>query len=346
MISEGVRNWLLSSDDPSVRYYALRDIEGKRAHNTVVQRCRRSIRESKIISRIFEKQKRGGNWEGVDSPYLPKYKASYWQVMILGQLGLDNGDARIQRACDHIFDFQHPEGGFSSDTPATAMREYHWRKRHGKNVPERKAWIARKLHESQLSCLTGNIAAALIRFGYGNDRRLKKALSWLCDVQYRDGGWLCPYWSAHEDDNHGCFYGTISPLEALSEVPRSMRTRVMQKTVDKGTEFMLMHGLFRADHHGHRVINRSWLRFTFPRFSGYDILRGMDVLTKLGIVTDKRMNEAIRLVEGKRTRDGNWSLESAPTGRMHVNIERIGRPSKWITLIALRVLKRLGRDTA
>lgn len=36
-----------------------------------------------------------------------------------------------------------------------------------------------------------------------------------------------------------------------------------------------------------------------------------------------------------------WLLENAPTGRMHANIETVGKSSKWITLNALKVLKRL-----
>ncbi|MDI6691669.1 MAG: nitrogen fixation protein NifH, partial [Candidatus Bathyarchaeota archaeon] len=74
---------------------------------------------------------------------------------------------------------------------------------------------------------------------------------------------------------------------------------------------------------------------------GYNILRGLDVLTKLGYVNDERISDAVEVLLQKRQDSGKWILESAPTGRMHVNIEVKGKPSKWITLIALRVLKRL-----
>jgi len=36
------------------------------------------------------------------------------------------------------------------------------------------------------------MAAALIRIGYGNDPRVRKALKWLVKIQNKDGGWLCP----------------------------------------------------------------------------------------------------------------------------------------------------------
>jgi hypothetical protein len=89
------------------------------------------------------------------------------------------------------------------------------------------------------------------------------------------------------------------------------------------------------------VINKSWLNLSFPWFSGYNILRGLDVLTKLGYVKDERLNDAVEVLLQKRLSNGTWILESTPAGRMQVNIEVKGKPSKWITLIALRVLKRL-----
>lgn len=185
------------------------------------------------------------------------------------------------------------------------------------------------------------MAAALIRIGYGNDPRVRKALEWLVKIQNADGGWLCPYWKAHVRDKHGCFYGTICPLEAFSEVGKEHLTSEMKETIERGAEFMLMHRLFRADHHNYKVINEAWLKLSFPWFYGYNILRGLDVLTKLGYVNDERLGDAVEVLLQKRQNNGTWFLESAPTGRMHVNIEVKGKSSKWITLIALRVLKRL-----
>lgn len=43
----------------------------------------------------------------------------------------------------------------------------------------------------------------------------------------------------------------------------------------------------------------------------------------------------------KRSPDGKRILESAPTGRMQADIETVGKPSKWITLVTPRVLRRL-----
>lgn len=202
-------------------------------------------------------------------------------------------------------------------------------------------WASSLILEQQISCLTGNMVAALIRLGYGDDQRVGRAVDWLVRIQHPDGGWQCPYWRAHIKDKHSCFHGTICALEGLSEVRLECRTKEMKKVINETAEFLLMHRLYKADHHGYGVINESWLRLEFPWFWGYTVLRGLDMLTKLGYVNDERLEDATEDLLKKRREDGTWMLERAPIGRMQANIEKRGEPSKWVTLIALRILKRL-----
>jgi hypothetical protein len=333
--------WLLEEENPSVRYLTLRDLLDRREDALELQAAKAAIPTSKVVAKIFSKQKSEGYWEEPTNPYHPKYKSSYWQIMTLGQLGMDRSDNRVRNACEYIFQFQLDEGGFSSYTPERASKEYEWLRKKGKKLPSPKEWASSIVFEHQYSCLTGNMAAALIRIGYVDDLRVRKALEWLVKIQNRDGGWLCPYWRAHVEDTHGCFYGTICPLEAFSEVPRKTLTKEMERAMERGAEFLLMHRLFKADHHNYKVIKQSWLKLSFPWFYRYNILRGLDVLTKLGYVEDERLSDAVQVLLQRRRQDGRWILESAPTGRMQANIEPVGKPSKWITLIALRALKRL-----
>ena len=336
-------DWLLDKANPPVRYFTLRDILGKSDNDHQVTAAKQVISESQVVEKILQKRNPEGYWEEPDNPYHPKYKSSYWQIMTLGQLGMNKNDDRVKKACEYVFQFQLDSGGFSSYTPKQALKEYELLREKGKKLPTPNQWASAIVFEHQYSCLTGNVAAALIRIGYANDPRVRKALEWLVKIQNKDGGWLCPYWKAHVKDKHGCFYGTICPLEAFSEVKRENLTKEMNETIEKGAEFLLMHHIFKADHHGYKVINQSWLKPSFPWFYGYNILRGLDVLTKLGYVKDERLNDAVEILLQKRQSNGTWILESAPIGRMQTNIEAKGKPSKWITLIALRVLKRLGK---
>jgi hypothetical protein len=62
---------------------------------------------------------------------------------------------------------------------------------------------------------------------------------------------------------------------------------------------------------------------------------------KLGYGDDPRLANALQLVLIKQDAQGRWKLENALSGKMWANIEQKGRPSKWVTLRALRVLKHV-----
>jgi len=345
ILSKSLIEWLLETENPSVRYFTLRDLLDKGETDSEVKEAKAAIPDSRVVTKILSKQQFKGHWEDKENPYHPKYKSTYWQIMTLGQLGMDKTNKRVQKACEFVFNLQSAEGGFSSYTRKRALQEYEWMRTRTalkeKLQSEPETWAQSLVTEHQYSCLTGNVCAAMLRMGYGTDARLKKALAWLVKIQNRDGGWLCPYWKAHIRDTHGCFYGTICPVEAFSEVPESERPSDMKRAIEKGAEFLLMHRLFKADHHNYKIINRQWLKFSFPWFYGYHILRGLSVVTKLGYIDDERLTDAVKLMIHKRRPEGRWLLENAPTGRMQANIETVGKPSKWITLNALRVLKHL-----
>ena len=44
----------------------------------------------------------------------------------------------------------------------------------------------------------------------------------------------------------------------------------------------------------------------------------------------------------RQDEQGRWKLEYSYHGKMWMDVEKKGKPSKWVTLRALRVLKRLG----
>ncbi|MCR4408530.1 MAG: hypothetical protein NUW24_16685 [Anaerolineae bacterium] len=335
-------DWLLESDNPSVCYLTLRYLLGRSEDSPEVKAARAAIPRSRVVERIFARQSPDGCWGDPVSPYLPKYKASYWTLMLLGHLAMSREDARVQRAVEYIFRFQQPIGGFAERGEEMARQEYvrvvQQRRAKGKEPPEESAFVADLVHQSILSCLTGNVVAALLRLGYDDDPRLWRAVDWLVSIQHADGGWLCPYWKAHVRDKHSCFYGAISVLEAFAEIPKDKRPPAVREAAARGAEFLLMHRLYRADHHGFRVINPGWLELSFPWFYRYHVLRGLWVLTRLGY-HDERMEDALTVLCGKQTSEGKWVLEGTPYGRMQANLEKKGEPSKWLTLYALGVLK-------
>ena len=87
------------------------------------------------------------------------------------------------------------------------------------------------------------------------------------------------------------------------------------------------------------------MKLGFPQFF-YDILRGLQVVTKLGYANDERIKDALELLLQKQNPEGKWILESTPSGRMRTDLEKKGKPSKWITLNAFRVIKTVQQNRA
>jgi hypothetical protein len=113
----------------------------------------------------------------------------------------------------------------------------------------------------------------------------------------------------------------------------------------RGQEYLLERRLFHRRTTGEVVSTccksgAAFMSFAFPTWWHYDVLRGLEYLRRAGVAPDGRMAEAIDLVESKRDPDGRWPLEVRYPGTMPVEIgEGDGRPSRWITLRASRVLK-------
>jgi hypothetical protein len=132
---------------------------------------------------------------------------------------------------------------------------------------------------------------------------------------------------------------TISVLEGLRllELHRGRDVRSLRAAQRRGREFLLVHRLFRSHRTGN-VIKSEFARFAFPPRWHYDILRALDYFQAVGAPRDPRLSEAIDIVRSRRREDGRWPLEYSYKGKTHFQLERIGAPSRWNTLRALRVL--------
>jgi len=180
------------------------------------------------------------------------------------------------------------------------------------------------------------------------DGRWRDIVARLLAEQLPDGGWNC---EAVNGSTRSSFNTTICVLEALLAYERAVGVR--QEVVEarlRGQEYLLERRLLRRRSTG-EVIERdrkggsAWTRFAFPTWWHYDVLRGLDYLSSAGVAYDERMAEAIELVASKRHGDGWWRLETSYPGVMLVEIDQgEGRPSRWNTLRAMRVLSAFRRD--
>ena len=88
------------------------------------------------------------------------------------------------------------------------------------------------------------------------------------------------------------------------------------------------------------MVKQAWLQCSFPVRWHYDILRALDYFRSTGDAPDRRMGEAVDVIRSKRQADGSWLLENTHPGAIHFALEDgDGRPSRWNTLRAMRVLE-------
>jgi hypothetical protein len=319
-------NWLLEEDNPSVRYFTLTDILDKPVSDSEVKEAKDAIMDIGVVPQILAKQSDDGYWETPTAFYTAKYKGTVWQLIILAELGADERDNRIRKACEFIL-------ANSQDSESSGFSMH----LSGKTGGGR--------HNEVIPCLTGNIVWSLIRLGCLDDSRVQRGINWITTHQrFDDGiqtapkGW--PYdkyvmcWGKHT-----CHMGAVKALKALAEIPTGKRNGEVEATIRNGAEHMLRHHIYKRSHDLSRVSKPGWLRFGFPLMYQTDALEILGILNKLGY-KDERMQETVDLVISKQDPQGKWRLESTFNGRFQVNIERKGEQSKWITLNALKALKR------
>jgi hypothetical protein len=278
-----------------------------------------------VVPQILARQAEGGYWDKAEALYTAKYQGTVWQLLILAEHLADGQDERIQKACEFLL-------AHSQDLESGGFAMHRAVKTGGGR------------HSEVLPCLTGNMVWALLRLGYGNDPRLQRGSAWITRYQrFDDGipdspqGW--PYDKLEVCfGRHSCHMGVVKALKALAELPPTLRSDAVQRSIAEGVEFILKHHVHKRSHALAQVSKPGWLRFGFPLMYQTDALEILGILTRLGC-RDARMQEAVDVVVAKQDASGRWALASTFNGQFQVDVEEKGKPSKWITLNALRALK-------
>ncbi len=291
----------------------------------LVVEAQAAVMESPPVAAILAAQKPGGWWGEEGNMYLPKYRATTHSLLILAELGAERTPG-VDGGMEHIFRFQRESGHFLMDLPRTEK--------------------GRASTVKDGVCLDANVLFYALYFGYLDDPRVQRLLDFT--VSYHDpesGGWRCrsyPLDPAAVYPRH-CYMGAIKMLRSLSRVPFGKRSPALRRLIDREVEKTLENGVYRylRNKDGTRKDKAGWKKFGFPLFYQSDALEALDALISLG-VRDPRMEPAVKLVEDARQPDGRWLLENTYNGKMIVDIEEKGKPSKWVTLRALRSLRHLG----
>jgi len=311
-----VLDWLLDSD-PAIRWQVMRDLTGAPAAEIAAERGR--IATEGAGARLLSLQGADGNWGG--AAWNRGWNSTMHVLGLLRLLGLDPASAEARRAVGRV-------------------RELVTWKGCGPPECDDHPFFAGEVEP----CINGQVAAAGAGFGQDVERIVERLLG----EQLPDGGWNC---EAPERSTRSSFNTTICVLEALLEHERAGGAHAAVIAARRrGEEYLLERRLFRRRSTGEviehdRKGGAAWTQFAFPTWWHYDVLRGLEYLRSAGVAPDRRMAEAIALVATKRDADGRWMLETRYPGVMPIELdEQVGRPSRWNTLRALRVLRWYSGD--
>jgi hypothetical protein len=298
--------WLLDSD-PAIRWQVKRDLTDEAPDAIAAERSR--VATEGWGAQLLALQSPAGNWGGPNES--PGLLLTFNTLVVLMDLGLDPASKQSHKMIDRV--------------EKRLVFKYHDNRRFFEGETE--------------PCINGRILGLGAYFNRPNHALANQLLR----EQLEDGGWNCEAVEPSPKrplSRRSSFHTTICVLEGLLAYERAGRKSAsVTKARKRAEEYLLERHMFRSLRTGD-VIDERWLRFSFPTFWHYDVLRGLDYLRNASIKPDDRVREAIELVIKRRHRNGRWLLDLLHAERIPLEMETaVGRASRWNTLRALRVLR-------
>lgn len=306
--------WLLSGD-PAIRWQVLRDLLDAPADEVAAERAR--VGREGWGAQLLAQQNADGTWAGV--AWNHGWNSTMHALALLQLFGLDPASDAAQRAIGLVRD------------------RVTWRDCGPEECQDNPYFVG-----EVEPCINGQVAAAGAYFGQDASGIITRLLG----EQLDDGGWNC---DAEYGSTRSSFNTTICVLDALLAWEQSgVADPVVTAARLRGEAYLLDRHLFKRRSTGEPILHdrkggNDFTLFAFPTWWHYDVLRGLDYLRLSGATPDYRVNDAIDLLASRRNSDGRWPLDASYPGAMPVDLgEAVGKPSRWNTLRALRVLRWAG----
>jgi hypothetical protein len=326
-------NWLLDPAEPGPRHLALRDLVRLQPDDPELLAARAAAHAAPPIAAILDAIEPEGYWGKPGAGYGPKYSSTVWALIMLAQCGATaSADERIRRGATYLLDHALAAGGQLTT--------------NSKGAPS-----------GTVDCLQGNLLMSLMDLGI-DDPRLDLAFEWMARTvtgegvapkeektaarryyAYKSG----PLFRCGVNGDLPCGWGAAKVMLAFAKLPAERRTPLIDDAIRQGAEYLLSIDPATAAYpsaYGEGP-SRNWWKFGFPVFYITDILQVVEALVALGCGDDPRLTNALVLVRDKADEQARWSLEYGYARKMGEGVEfgRKGRPNKWVTIRALRVLQ-------
>ena len=298
--------------DPAIRWQTMRDL--LEAPEAEWQAERQRTLETGWGAQLLAQQDADGIWGG--GLYGPKWISSTYTLLALIHIGIPADHVPARKGAQVLLDCLL-----------------------GKICDEA---FTRKLKDMD-RCIVGMLLQIAAYFEIA-DARTDAIVDNLLYELMPDGGWNCRKgrkMSNRPAPYHSSFHTTACVLDGLRETMeqgRGPRREEILAAEQGARELLQQHRLVYSDHTG-QVINPQFTRLAYPYRWHYSLLRGLEDFARSGAPRDDRLQKAVDLLDEKRRPDGLWPLEHKYAAKVFFNMEQVGKPSRWVTLRALRVLK-------
>ncbi|HVP16597.1 MAG TPA: hypothetical protein VMT42_04450 [candidate division Zixibacteria bacterium] len=314
-LNNDLRDWLLSGE-PWVIYRTLTDLLDIEESDGRVLKARKSVLEHRLIRKILDRRNDSGYW-GVPKDihtWWPRKDTTFWVLEILGDFGLRVEDEGLVKATEYVFSIQQKTGGFLGFDPKLPY-----------------------------DCHTAILTESLAKLTLIPDRRVQRAYDWLLGRQRRDGGWWCKNTGqvgGPREKEPSCAMATMFVLGAMAQDPRLRNSEVAKRGVDFLSECWENRGKLKYAGHDSQV-GTDWEKLKYP-FTDYKILKFLDVLSQFEYAKQRlEKSEMVDLLLSKRDSKGRFTPESIVKAWSDFDFGQKDKPSRWITLLALRIVKRI-----
>jgi hypothetical protein len=300
--------WLMDGD-PAIRWQTMRDLQGVPARRWQAEQ-RRTLREG-WGAQLLALQAPDGSWGG--GIYSPKWTSTTYTLLTLCGLGIPRNHPPTKKAAALVLDKQLG--------------------------PVRDDGFMRNLVACD-RCIVGMNLLIAAYFDI-RDARMDAIVENLLTEMMPDGAWNCRR-LRRPRPHHSSFHTTFNVLEGLREWLETTPTHTLRDDVveaeKSALEFTLEHRLFKSDRTG-KIIDPKYTLLSYPHRWHYNVLRGLAYFARVKAPHDERLRDAIDLLNHRRRVDGTWPVQHKYSGRAFFDMEKVGGPSRWNTLRALRVLQ-------
>ena len=296
--------WLLEGD-VSIQYQVWRDLLG-----VDKKELQGRIANEGWGYKFLSKRNSDGHWG--DRFYQPKWISTHYTLLDLRNLNLPSNNEIVQETIGLVLQNNKAEDGGIRLGPSTSQ------------------------HSDV--CVNGMFLNYASYFETA-EKKMHSIVDCILNEIMPDGGFNCR--TTRSGAKHSSLHTTISVLEgftAFQNAGHTYRKDEILSAKKSSIEFILIHQLYLSDRTG-QIINKDFLKLTYPCRWKYDILRAMDFFQYTGIEWDTRIEAALDILKSKQNNEGTWNMQAAHNGQVHFNMEKAGMPSRWNTLRALRVMK-------